>query len=376
MMSKKSLLTILFVLFSVVAVIIFTRNKCDASKNVVRVGVILPLTGASSDLGVPILNAMKLAQQQLLQEFGGEHRIELDVEDGHSTATGTIAAYQKLLLRSQSALIVFGDVPCSTLAPLAQKGNLPVVALGAAASDITTLCDKYFRMWVTSDSSSAVLSNFLKSQHKSRIAIIRSRNSYGEDFSESLEKKLSAMNLRPIVIETYDVLDQDVKPQIQKICMANPDAVVVLGFGNGYLASFNQLREYGYSGVVVTDDAITIPAYYAGVVDQAKGIFYSSTDFDAGDQYGRCYAEFTKPFFDKHNMLPNAHSMFGYLAVKTLAKAFNNVAWDKDRLMQGLAAIHQFDTMIGSISYDKSRELTLPIKVKRMIGNGKSVIME
>ena len=336
----------------------------------------MPLTGVSSDLGVPILNAMEIAKSQVSQNPTRHQSVYFDIQDGHSTAVGTIAAYQNLLLHKPSSIVVFGDVPCSSLAPLAQKGSIPIIALGAAAANITALCDNYYRMWTTADSSSGVMVDYLRKLNKRSTAILYSRNSYGEDFVNCLEQKISLAGIHKTRVESFDVANPDVKAQVQKIISSKSDAVIVIGFGTGYLSIFNQLKALGYDGLIITDETITIPEYYSGVDSQAKDVVFVSTVFDSFAESGPSFDNFIHPYLEKMGKVPNAHAMFGYVTVTTLCGALERVSWDVSRLRDGLLSAEGFDSIIGRLSYDKHRELMVPVVVKRMVGGGKSEVIQ
>ena len=375
--NKKLLIGIgIVALLGIVSVGVYRNHQQESESNVIRVGVILPLTGVSSDLGVPILNAMEIAKAQLPLNPTIHQSIRFDVQDGRSTAVGTIAAYQNLLLHKPSTIVVFGDVPCSSLAPLAQKGSVPIIALGAAAANITALCDNYYRMWTTADSSSTVMVDYLHKVNKESVAILYSHNSYGEDFVNCLEQKISLVGIHKTQVESFDVANPDVKAQVQKILSTKPDSVIVIGFGTGYLSVFNQLKALGYNGLVITDETITIPEYYAGVDDQAKDVMFVSTLFDPFVETGPSYDTFIHPYFEKLGKVPNAHAMFGYVTVTTLYDALERVSWDVSRLRDGLQSTEGFDSIIGKLSYDNHRELIVPVVVKRMIGGGKSEVLQ
>ena len=103
--NKKLLIGIgIVMLIGVIAIVVHTKQKVPEGDDVVRIGVILPLTGVSSDLGKPILEAMKIAENTVQERCG--RKLLLDVEDGKSTAGGTITAYQKLMMRKPSAFVI------------------------------------------------------------------------------------------------------------------------------------------------------------------------------------------------------------------------------------------------------------------------------
>lgn len=363
---KKILLLIIHLL-----VILFCG--CQTNENETRIGVILPLTGVSAELGVPMLEAMQIAEHTIndsIIKFGGK-KIKLLIEDGKSTANGAIAAFQKLRYNNPSAFIIFGDIPCSNLAASVSKYDYPVIALAAAAENIPTLSDRYFRAWTATSSASNELASFAKNNlAKNKCAIFSVDNNYGNEFAASIKKSFIDAGGEVLISETYDLSAQDIKMQIQKIIAKNPEVIFVVGFGSGYLAAFNQLRSMSYRGPLLTDETITIPEYYKAVANALDSTYFSSTTFDPNNSETESYKNFVWPFKKKIGVNPNAHSVFGYVSVSILADVIRRYGSDPQKIEKGLLELRNFESIIGKLTYLPNRELNIPIVIRQIYPDG------
>lgn len=354
------------VIIGIVIVGVFKKNQILENDDAIRIGAILPLTGVSSDLAEPMVCAMKIAEKTINDNRNADQKkIKIIFEDGKSTASDTISAYQKLLYMGIDAYIVFGDVQCYNLAPEANKHSKTVMALSAAAENIPELSSHVFRAWTTTHDSCEKLSEFAHNNvNASKFAIMSINNNFGDEATKTVCDYAKKNGVTIVQKETFEIDAQEVRGQILKILKSSPDAVFVFGFGPGYITVFNQLKESGYSGPILTDEVITIPGYVDKIIDNAKGVYYSSTAFDPEDTKSLYYDVFVTPFKSKMQNDPNAHAAFAYFSVDSLSKAIdfadkNNVSVD-----DAFVELGPFPSIIGSAQYNSVGELKTEIFIR------------
>ncbi len=371
---KKQIWWILLALLVVLGGIYwFKTQNLNQKVDSVQIGVILPLTGVSATLGKPILEAMQIAEKNVNDSLKvkGKKNIKLLFEDGKSDASGSISAFQKLQLNNPAAYIIFGDIPASDLANSFSKFKFPVITLGAAAENIPSLSEKYFRAWTPSLASSEKLSRFAKEKLNVKNCGILSVNiNLGQEFSKNVNDVFTSLGGIVKIKETFELEDQDVKGQILKIIAQKPECVFILGFGPGYLAAFNQLREYGYKGLILTDETITIPSYIDAVSNAIDGTYFCATTFDPRDTLAISYNSLVKPFKNKFDYFPNAHSVFGYVSVTMLYDAILRHGDSSPGIETGLKNMKNFNSIIGPLSYTPNRELIVPVIIRQMKKDG------
>lgn len=354
---------ILFILLAV-CVLVGCQNRKD--DGVVEVGVILPLTGVSAELGQPICEAMKLAEKSF-NDTSKFYSLKLVFEDGKSTANGSIFAFNKLQMLNPSSYIIFGDIPCSSLAESIAKYEVPVVTLAAAASNILLLNDNYYRAWTTSDLSGKKLSEYAISNLGAHSGVtLCMDNNYGNEFSQVITKYFTNQGGRILLNEKFDANANNNKHSIHKILSTNPDVIFVIGFGTGYISAIKQLRTLGYKGPILTDETITIVEYAHSLNEALDNVYFSSINFSPYDQTQQYFEDFVKPFYEKTGMLPNIHSVFGYLSVGIVADAISRCGNSTLNVRVGLQTMKNFNSIVGTLQYLPNRELELPIIVRKI----------
>lgn len=348
--------------------------SCNHSNdNFTKIAVILPLTGESAELGTPILESMKLAEitaNKYLTSIKATP-IKLMIEDGKSTANGVIAAFNKMRHKDPAAFIIFGDVPCNNLASSVSKYHYPVIALGAAAANIPSLSQNYFRMWTASNVSGKRLAEYAKKElNKSNGAILYMNNNYGNEFQLAIANNFTNEGGTIVKSETYGDSGLDIKMQVQKIINSKPDVIFIIGFGTNYLATINYLKTMSYSGPILTDETITIPEYHYAVKEVLPQIYFSGTSFSPYDTNSDCYNTFVKPMMDNLNVIPNSHSVFGFASIGILVDAIERCGNSPESIHAGLSTLRNYNSIVGVLSYSKERELEIPVIIRKMNDDG------
>ena len=108
-----------------------------ANTDPVRIGLILPMTGAFSSTGRQVEAAVKLFQKQNGMMAGGR-RVEMILRDDAGVADNTRRHAQELITQQKvAALAGFGLTPCTmAVGPLATQSKTPMVVMAAASAVI------------------------------------------------------------------------------------------------------------------------------------------------------------------------------------------------------------------------------------------------
>ncbi len=122
------------VLVFVVVLLLAGCTQQAGQSNVVKVGVLTPLTGNFSTLGQRIVNGMTLAKEDLTKEKP-ERKIDLIVEDA-CVAADAVSGFNKMTNIDQikwlgGSFCLVGFVP---IIPLAEQKNIPIFNTAANPS--------------------------------------------------------------------------------------------------------------------------------------------------------------------------------------------------------------------------------------------------
>ncbi len=194
-MNKKArtLVGIIFVLI----VILITRQwifntnleRSRISDNVVKIGVIVPLTGDQAFLGEGFKNAILLAQKDIQKSFGEtKHRYEISFQDDSFNPTSAASAAHKFInIDHVNALVSFGSGSGNAVSPIAEEAKTP--HLNAIASDSNVAKGDYnFVHWTPPDKEAKLLVDQLKKRSIKNAIIFEQKQAGILAVSDALRK--------------------------------------------------------------------------------------------------------------------------------------------------------------------------------------------
>ncbi len=108
------------------------------AQEVVKIGLVVPMTGGQASTGIQINNAVKLYMQQHGDTVAGK-KIEVILKDDATLPDNTKRLAQELIVNDKVAVIAgMGVTPSAfAVAPLATQAKVPEVVMAAGTSVIT-----------------------------------------------------------------------------------------------------------------------------------------------------------------------------------------------------------------------------------------------
>ena len=346
---------------------VYLHKEAEQNQDAIKIGVVVPLSGFDENLTNRIVTTLKIATEELTKDK--PYKIQYLFEDGKYTAKDSISAFNKLKASNPKALIVFGDLPAFALRPLINEAKIPTIALALGDSKLPSQSPYIFRVLISTEDSAVKLADFVTNTlQKNEVAILKSKNNFGDAFTNEFKKYYGALGGQILIEESFDVLDMDVRPQALKILDKKPDVIALLGFGPGYVTAFNQLAEQGFKGDFVTDYCVSDESVWKNVHNKTAGTYYTIADYDVNNMNPNYLAKYKA----KIGAEPDIYATLSYIAVGVLLQALKN----EDNLQQGFYDIQNFPTLMGTISYDKDGEPHPPIVIKQMQSDGTSKIIK
>ena len=246
------------------AAITLALSGAASAQDVVKVGLILPMTGPFASTGRQIEAAARLYMQQNGDVIAGR-KVQLVLKDDTGVADVTKRLAQELIVNDKVAVLAgFGLTPLAlAVAPLATQAKVPAVVMAAATATITEASPFIVRTSFTLPQATVPMADWAAKNGMKKVVTLVSDYGPGIDaekaFSETFAKAGGQVeNLR------VPLRNPDFSPFLQRAADAKPDAVFVFvpsGVGAQFMKQFAE-RGLDKSGVRligpgdVTDDDI------------------------------------------------------------------------------------------------------------------------
>ena len=218
---NKSLLVALFGAASTLSV---------QAADVLKIGLVLPMSGPFATYGKEISNGVRLYLARNGDTVAGR-KVELIIKDDAPGTAGDISKRlaQELVVKDKVDILAgFALTPsAAAVAPLATEAKKPMVVMNAAASTLTTKSNNIVRTSFTLPQNTAPIAIWAAKNGIRKAYTLVADYSPGHD-SEAQFKKSFAANGGEVVGEVrVPIKTNDFSPYLEKIKEVKPDAVFV-----------------------------------------------------------------------------------------------------------------------------------------------------
>lgn len=257
----------------------------------VRVGILVPLTGAGSRYGQEQRVAVDMFLEKYSDLGGAAGKLVPIIYDTRWSGTEAISLTRKLIDSDQVAVIVgpMSSGESEVAFPVANRMQTPIITPTAAKPGIAAANRPWaFRNSNTSDKlDRALLAAWLAKQPKpikSVVIFVDTKdgvsNSDGAAVFPAALKKLGITVLDTISFQTGDI---DFSAQVTKAKALQPDGIVLTGLYSELAHVVREMRRQGMTQPIVAGIAVMDPRFNELAGADANGIM-GVTDFFAGDQ--------------------------------------------------------------------------------------------
>jgi branched-chain amino acid transport system substrate-binding protein len=192
----------------------------DGSDYRIKVGFILPMTGPAADFGVAMKNAIGLAMEH---EKDAARLIQPIIEDAQYEVKNAVHALLSLRnVAKVDVVVVWGLGQCRAVAPVAEKLNIPLIAI-CLAPEVARSRANVLRFQSSSDDYMKATTDWLSGSGVKRIGVLLSENGYTEEMFSALERSLNPEQTIT-VIDRVPAVGHEFYAQVLKMRAVNFDA--------------------------------------------------------------------------------------------------------------------------------------------------------
>ena len=361
-----------------IVVLLFVLNiSCNSENNIIKIGVIFPMTGDAASYGEKGEKAIQLAVQEI-NEHGGINgrRIEAIIEDSKAEPKTGVSAVQKLVATDKVVAIV-GDIVSSVtlaIAPICEKNQVILIAPTSSAPAITDAGEFIYRVWPSDLSEGEAVGQFAKEQGYMRAAIFHLNNDYGISISEIFSKNFQGDSTQVILTEAYSQDQTDFKPMITKIKNKNPDVVYVAGYYGDVARILKQSKELSFEVQFLGVTAIEDEEFLRIAGEASEGIIYPLASGFNINSDNSSSNKFIQNFESKYGYKPGWVEAHCYDALMVIVESLRNSngTYSGEDIRAYINQTKKFDGVTGTIIFDENGDVIKPIVFKQ-VRNGEFV---
>jgi len=326
-----------------------------AAQDVIKIGLLAPLTGPAAADGLSVQNSVRLALEKVNADGGvlGK-KVELITYDDRADGKEAVALARKLIEQDKVVAVVGGSysTPSRAMAPIFQEEKIPAVYAYAVHPDVTKAGNYNFRNgFLGMVEGKAAAYTAVKLLKAKRVALLISDNDFGRTLAEGFKMYIEkyAKGAATITsVQAYPMQEKDFKAYLSKIKDENVDAI----FSSGYYFQtgpvVKQAREMGIKAYIIGEEGADSPKFLEIAGKSAEG-FIIVTNLNRDDK--RAHVQnFLKTFETRYKIQPDMVGASAYDAFMIIIDGIKRAKSVKGPDIRGaIATLKDYDGLTGQI---------------------------
>lgn len=274
----------------------------------------------------------------------------VDFVVGHLYSGATIAASD--VYAEEDILMISG----SATAPALTERGLPYVFRGAGRDD----------------QQGTVAAELIAEQHADKkVAVLHDKGAYGKGLADEVEKTLKEKGITPAVTDSITAGEQDYSAVVSKLKTAGVEVIYYGGYYPEAGLLLRQAREQSYSPLIIGADGLQATDLWAIAGDAATGTLFTFSPDPS--QIPAAQPLLTR--LKEQGAQPDNFAFNYYATVQAVAEAANIAGTTDAEAVAAALRSNEFDTVIGTLSFDEKGDLTNPDYVIYEWRDGQSQVL-
>ncbi len=352
------------------------KNKSESSSQTIKIGVATLLTGDYAVLGENIVNAAKLAVEDVNKSGGiNGRKFEIVIQDSGVDSKSGLSAVQKLINADQIKYIIGGMSSNGTLAvaPLANQHEVIVLTPVTGGKNVDEAGDFIFRIANSDILAGRDLANVMVEMGYKNVGVVSATTEYTLDIKNTFEKVVKDNGGTVVVSEEFRSGTTDYRTLVAKVREAKPQALLVLSqLGTDAAQFIKQAREAGYDVPLFTDFTLATNSGVKEILGSLDGIYFADPYYELGNSATKAFFERYQDVYGKSSAIP-FHAASTYDGIMLFADALRAEGDDSEKVQQWLITqVKNYRGLMGTYSLDSSGNSDLGFTV-RVIKNDQPV---
>jgi branched-chain amino acid transport system substrate-binding protein len=334
----------------------------QAQERVIRIGVVMPISGPGSYFGVMGKEGIDLAMDQVGKNHINGYRLQVQAEDSACSPLQATNAVKRLIDQFKPHIVI-GD-ECSdaslAIAPILEQNKIVQLNAGSVTMKLTESGYKYvFRIFPNAEQQSAPLVKVARERLKAQTAVILyEKTNAGNDNADGFEKPFVKAGGKVLAKIDFGRDVNDFTSIATRIASLGKVDVLPTFALEGQtvrlaqaLAQARVIKGGGGSGVQM--GSIWLPWGFDQKAGEASVGYVRIVQFDPTEKR-KMVQDFVKAFQAKYgnDKTPTHINAHAYDTILLIAEAVRRGAKDSEGIRQQFSKLKDFEVTTGKITFD------------------------
>ncbi len=339
------------------------------------VGVAGPMSGQIAFIGEQMRRGAQLAIDDINAK-GGVLAKKLKIAVGDDACDPRQAATVATQFVEQKAVLVIGHFcSSSSIQASAVYAQAAILQITPASGDPKLTDDAVAKGWTNvfrtagrDDVQGAVAGEYLASKYKGKkVAIIDDKSPYGKGLADETRKAMNKKGLKETLNEQIAQGDKDFSALIGKLKQGGIAAIYFGGYQAEAGLMVRQAQEQGLKAQFISGDALVTDEFWKLSGPAGEGVLMTFRP----DPRNLPAAKDVVEEFKKQSYDPAGYALYAYAAMQVFADAAAQAKSLKLADLVKALHSHKYNTVVGTIAFDKKGDVLNPEYVLYVWHNGK-----
>lgn len=343
-------------------IFLFVASCGKKEEDVIKIGVVLELTGDGAELGQDAKRGIDLAIQ-MINDNGGINGKKLNViyEDSQTEPKTAVAGLNKLISMGDIKIVVGALFSSSTLAmaPVAERNKIILISPGSSSPKLTNAGDYIFRIYPSDTYEGMLTANYLNRIKVNNVAILYVNNDYGVGLRDEFEKYFGG---KILLSDSYAQGNRDFRQVLGKIKNSGTDWVYVPGYYNEIGYAMKQAKELNIKLRVISNIGAADNSLFTIGGDAVNGLLFTSPKLPL--ESDSITVSFRNNFMKNYKSEPGFPALYSFDTILLLKEVFEINYNDVEMIKKSLYGINDFKGVTGKISFDENGDVTKEFEIQ------------
>jgi branched-chain amino acid transport system substrate-binding protein len=348
-------------LLAAAAVVAFAGPVRAADINVAVVG---PITGQYATFGEQMRRGAEMAVADLNAK-GGVLGRQLKLLVGDDACDPKQAVNVANEMANNAVVFIDGhycsgsSIPASAV--YADNGMLQITPASTNPALTDAAAEKgwtnVFRVCGRDDAQGRTAGRYIAAHYKGKaVAILHDKSPYGKGLADETRKAINSAGLKEAMYEATNADDKDFSALISKMKQANVAVIYLGGYHTEAGLLVRQAHEQGLNAILMAGDALATDEFWTITGAAGEGSLMTF----APEPRNLPTAKAVVAKFKQQGYEPEGYTLFTYAAMQVFAEAATKAKSEKlDDVSKAMHA-DKFETVIGTVGFDKKGDVIGP----------------
>lgn len=354
-----------FFLSCILVIAVVSCRPPESQEKIIRIGVILPLTGEAAVYGKALRNGIELAQSE---ETNNPVKLSLIFEDDQGQAAQAVSSVRRLIDVEKVPAVIGGAMSSTAEAiiPICDASKVVLLSPTATKPSLPHQDGYFLRLWPSDDYDGKVMAETAYNQLGLRkIGILFVNVAYGTGITEVFEREFTKLGGSVVIKEGYSQGATDFRTSLTKVQNAKPEAIYLPGYVAEITQILKQAKELGIKTKFLGVNSLYDPKLIEIAGDASEGAVFTYPTFDTKSQ-DPVIERFVTSYKGKYGTEPDAFAAQGYDSYRVLRKALDQLQGktaDGPSIRQALHSVGQFQGPGGTFTFDEKGDVEKPLRL-------------